>query len=348
MKFPGIVLNKRQGELLQLLDEILLNFSQKTNLFSRLFSKGESTGDNIYVYGDVGRGKTMIAKAFYQDIPFTKNYIHYTDFMKGVHTRLHQYKAQSRADIIQNVAKEFSSQYQFMVIDEFEIHDIGDAMIIKGLFEALLANGMNLLLTSNVKPAALYKDGLQREGFLPFISFLEKEFHIFSLDGDHDYRLDKIATDKRLFYPLNSATHKGMEIIKKEILGDHDFKQRSLSLFEREIVFSKAYQHILITDFDELCRSNLSSNDFVEIAKEFSVIIMENVPLIGREETDSAIRFINFIDNVYFHKVLLFISLADVPEKIYPEGKRAQEFKRTISRLHEINSNIYFKNSKHQ
>jgi cell division protein ZapE len=121
-----------------------------------------------------------------------------------------------------------------------------------------------------------------------------------------------------------------------------------LELFGRKMKFKRAYKSILITDFDELCKRPLSSNDFIELGKKFEVIIVEDVPYIGKDETDLAIRFINFIDNVYFHKVLLFISLADSPEKIYPVGKRAKEFKRTISRLHEINSESYLKNSKHQ
>lgn len=351
MKIAGIKLNKKQEILADLMQEIKHNLSKKTGLFDNLFDKisGKNKAKtNLYVYGGVGRGKTIIAKAFYDELNISKNYIHYQNFMKEIHSMLHAYKGFHKPNILKKVAKEYAKQYKFLVIDEFEVHDITDAMIIRNLFKAFLKEGIRFLITTNIEPENLYQNGLQRESFLPFIALIKKEFEIFHLDGQHDYRLDKIAEDRRLFYPNNKEVMKKIDKIRLDLIGDHNMRPFSLKLFGRELKLKHTFHDILFTDFDELCKNPISANDFVEIANHFSVIIMENVPKIAKDETDYALRFINFIDNIYFNKVLLFISLADEPEKIYPQGKRVKEFKRTISRLYEMSSINYYKNSKHK
>ena len=351
MKFTGLKLDKKQKVLVEILENVEENLSQEKTLFEKIagkFGSKVSLSNNLYVYGGVGRGKTLIAKAFYDKLKVPKQYIHYQDFMRNIHHMLHSHKGFSKSNILHKVAKEYASKYKFVVIDEFEVFDIADAMIIGNLFRELLYSGVNFLLTTNIEPDNLYKNGLQRESFIPFINLLKREFQIFPLDGDHDYRLDKIAEDRRVFYPNSKEVMKRIDQIEIELIGDHKTKEKSLKLFGRKLHLKRTYQDILFTDFDELCKNSISTNDFVEIAKHFTVIIMENVPKIAKDETDYAIRFINFIDNVYFNKVLLFITLADEPEKIYSAGKRVGEFKRTISRLHEMNSISYYKNSKHQ
>lgn len=351
MKFLNLKLDNKQKKLVELLEAILKKLHSKKSIFSKVFGSAKSTKGfkkNIYVYGGVGRGKTMIAKNFYESIDHPKIYIHYQNFMRNFHDLFHSHKGASSKNIISKIAKEYSKKYKFVVIDEFEIHDIADAMIMGNLFKELLKNNVNFLLTTNIKPDELYKGGLQRESFLPFIEIIKDNFHIFPLDGIHDYRLDKISEDRRVFYPNSKDIMRRIDNIEKELIGDHETKKEVLKIFGRDLELKRVYKDILFTDFEELCMNSLSINDFVEIAKHFTIIIMENVPKIGKDETDYAIRFINFIDNLYFHKVLLFISLADKPEKIYPAGKRVDEFKRTISRLHEMNSIDYYKNSKHQ
>lgn len=351
MKLSGITLDNKQKALALLLQEVKGHLHKKSSWFenvSKKFSNKPKNKNNIYVYGGVGRGKTMIAKAFYDELDIPKQYIHYQNFMKDIHDMMHSYKGYSGSNIVHKLAKDYASKYQFIVIDEFEVHDIADAMIIGSLFKELVKYGLYFLITTNIPPEELYKNGLQRQSFMPFINLVKSNFHIFPLDGIHDYRLDKIADDRRVFYPNNKEVIKKIDQIEIDLIGDHKTKEDTLRLFGRDLRLKRVYRDILFTDFDELCKSSTSINDFVEIAKHFTVIIMENVPKIAKDETDYAIRFINFIDNIYFHKVLLFISLADEPEKIYPAGKRVDEFKRTISRLYEINSHDYYKNSKHQ
>ena len=227
------------------------------------------------------------------------------------------------------------------------MNDIADAMMIARLFESMMRLGVSISITSNVQPQNLYKNGLQREQFLPFIDIIKKQFIVFPLDTNHDYRLDRIGSiETRIMYPLSKEVDSQIADIKNNLSSNAGYSSKSLEVFGRKLVLPHVYKSVLVTSFDDLCRSNLSSNDFIEIAKNFSVIIMENVPVINEDETDVVIRFINFVDNVYFYKVLLFISLATDPEKIYPKGKRVAEFQRTISRLHEINSHEYLIHSK--
>jgi cell division protein ZapE len=350
-----ISLDSRQKELIEILDKIIfarIN-SKPKNLLKKFVnkltkSKEKDLPNSVYVYGGVGRGKTMIAKEFYKKIPISKLFVHYQDFMKDIHESLHKFNSSSSYDILVNLAKDIAKKYMFICIDEFEVQDIADAMIISRLFRALKDNGVGLLITSNTPPEQLYNSGLQRGQFLPFINMVKNEFIVFALNTPHDYRLDKIEAATRVLYPLNSATAKKMDNIKKNITDGGRLTATTLEVFGRKIIFPTTYKTILITDFDSLCKQNLASNDFIQICKYFTVVIIENIPYIGKDETDIAIRLINFIDNIYFHKLLLFISLADAPEKIYCEGKREKEFQRTISRLHEINSQSYYLSSKHQ
>ena len=188
---------------------------------------------------------------------------------------------------------------------------------------------------------------MQREQFLPFIDIVNKQFLVFPLDTNHDYRLDRIGSiEHRILYPLSKEVKEQMEDAKNKLTGNGQYKPCKLKIFGRDLVLPFAHKSVLVTNFDDLCRQNLSSSDFIAIAKNFNIIIMENVPIINKDETDVIIRFINFVDNVYFQKVLLFMSLEASPEHIYPKGQRVQEFQRTVSRLIEINSHEYLMGSK--
>lgn len=356
----NISLDERQKELLSKFKEIeqrvKARYRSGSNIFSsikklfpsnKISTKTSPETSNIYIYGGVGRGKTMIMKGFYEELPDPKLFVHYQNFMKSIHEDIHHSKHSEMKDVLLNVAKRISKNHKYICIDEFEVNDIADAMIIARLFEVLINYGVGIAITSNKKPEDLYKNGLQREQFLPFIDTLKRAFIIFELDTNHDYRLDKIdSLEERVLFPISKEVLKKIQNVKNNLTDGERYIPRKLEVFGRELLLPKAHKSVLVTNFDDICRKNLSFNDFIAIAKNFNTIIMENVPIINEDETDTVIRFINFIDNVYFHKVLLFVSLIDEPAKIYVKGKRLSEFQRTISRLYEIGSHEYLINSK--
>ena len=349
MIFENISLDQTQQNLVEILESIAtrVRARYKTNsIFSsiRKFVSKSTIRDknNIYIHGGVGRGKTMIMREFFRDLPNPKLLIHYQDFMKMVHEDVHSSKGSATQDVLVNISKRIAKKYKYICIDELEVNDIADAMIIGRIFEYMMRYGLGLAVTSNVRPDELYKNGLQREQFLPFIDIIKNKFIVFPLETNHDYRLDRIwSIENRVLSPLSKNVEEQMLDVKNKLTAGGDYKSRTLEVFGRDLVLPFAHKSVLVTNFDDLCRQNLSSNDFIAIAKHFNIIIMENIPIINEDETDVIIRFINFIDNLYFQKVLLFISLEVSPEQIYPKGKRVAEFQRTVSRLYEINSHEY-------
>jgi len=333
-----ITLDSAQAELSSHLGS--MSTLLKPSLLRSLFKLGRPTG--IYIYGTVGSGKTMLSRAFFESLKCKKLFVHYQDFMQENHKFFHANMGASKHDLISKLAASYKKRARVICIDEFEIKDITDAMIVGQLIEALVKVKVFVLITTNTPPENLYKDGLQRELFMPFIDFLLQKFDIFPLKSEHDYRMDRVATKRRMLYPLNDATRADMSEVMYHLTDVEHWTERRLEVFGRELVLKRTYKTVLISDFAELCQQMLSYNDYITICQTFHTIIMENVPIISHENTDEAIRFINFIDNVYFHHNTLFISMETKPEKLYVGGKRATEWKRTVSRLHEIESDTYF------
>lgn len=335
----GITLNYNQQMLINKLNVLATNLKPKL-LFRSWFKSKGSVG--FYIHGSVGSGKTMLLKAFFEEVECTKLLMHYQDFMRSIHSFIQAYGHIDRENMIEKLAKDYASRATLICLDEFEIKDIADAMIIGRLFNAFIKCGIYIVITTNTAPENLYKEGLQRELFFPFISMVQRTFDVFVLDSSHDYRLDRVSSKKRLLYPLNDATKRNMEEIKEHMIDAKHIQPETLKVFGRTLELRHTYKEILITDFTEMCQQNLSYNDYIVICMHFKTIIMENVPILLSENTDEAIRFINFIDSIYFHHNLLFISMETRPEELYITGKRIAEFKRTISRLHEIDSDEYF------
>lgn len=335
----NITLDDKQKALLSKLQSLKQNLT--SNFIQKLLKKPPV---GIYIYGSAGSGKSMISYAFYESLTCKKLFIHYQDFMRNIHKALHSY--QDKHNIIEKLASDYSTKAQVLCIDEFEIKDITDAMMIGRLFQALKSRNVFILVTSNTAPKDLYKDGLQRELFMPFIDMILSEFDIFHFYDVIDYRMTKISSSKKVLYPLNQETKKEMDRIINYLTDPDHYQSTILTVFGRKIEFKKTYKNTLVTNFAEVCKENFSYNDYIEICNHFSTIIMEDVPIMNQDNTDEAIRFINFIDNIYSHNNLLFISLNNNPEKIYQGTSRALEFKRTISRLREIESDSYFNKAK--
>lgn len=336
----SLILDVKQAALLEELKQLVAELNKPKSLFK--FFNQNNLKSGIYLYGPVGSGKTMLMNSFFKELTTPKMIIHYQNFMQEVHKKMHKLQTENQKDIIPKIAKDYAKKTRVLGIDEFEIKDITDAMIIGRLFNELIKQNIFIFITSNTIPNNLYKDGLQRESFLPFIKVINNSFYVKCLDNHHDYRFDKALGVKgeRIIYPLTSENKNKLKKIITEI-SDNNFTLQDIEVLGRKISFQKVHKRILVTDYNELFARNLSYIDYVNICQNFNVIIVENVHIIEPSDTNTAVRFINFIDNAYFYKILLFMSLEDKPSKIYQDSARAAEFKRTISRLNEMNSESY-------
>ncbi len=296
----------------------------------------------IYLYGNVGNGKTLLMQQFYQILSINKLLTHYQQFMQSIHKDIHQFqdKSVSTHNIIKKIAALYAQEFSVICIDEFEIKDITDAMIIGPLLLELIKHKIFIFITSNTRPDNLYRDGLQRQSFLPIIKEIHQQFEVMHLNSNHDYRLDKIieSSYNRILYPMNHDNKLIIQQIIADLTKNTVLAPVNLEVFGRTISFRTANQKILVTDFEELFVQQFGYADYVNICQKFSIIVIENIPIIESNNTDLAIRFINFIDNAYFYKIVLFMLLETEPAKLYQNGHRSNEFKRTISRLHEMNS----------
>lgn len=311
------------------------NFFQK---FLNLFTK-RNLFLGIYLYGSVGSGKTILMRRFFDNLEVSKQFIHFQKFMYEIHQKTHFLRSHGCNSVIETLSSDLSKKYRVICLDEFEIKDITDAMIIMRLFKSLGKNGVFIFLTTNVAPKNLYEAGLQRNSFLPFISYVEGNFSVLHLESKIDYRYKIISKIKnRILFPINRENKLKFEKIKYNICNVNELSEVVIELFGRKVIFKTAHQDILFTDFKELFERDLGYADYVNICKYFSVIVVSSVRNINEYESGLITRFINFIDNAYFEKISLFMELESSIEKIYEKGVKIQEFERTISRLNEMNN----------
>lgn len=314
-----------------------------TGSFTRLFTNNFSK-KGIYLYGNVGNGKTILMQYFYQILSINKLMTHYQQFMQSIHEDIHHFQDQSLStyDIIKKIAANYAKKFSLICIDEFEITDIADAMIIGPLLLEFIRHKIFIFITSNTKPDNLYQDGLQRQSFLPIIKEIYQKFEIIHLNNNHDYRLDQVVQSSynRIIYPINHDNKLLLNQLIADLTRDTALTPINLELFGRTISFKRATAQLLVTEFEELFLRKLSYVDYVTICQKFSIIVVENIRIIESDNTDLAIRFINFVDNAYFYKLVLFMTLETEPAKLYQNGHRSQQFKRTVSRLYEMNSYV--------
>jgi cell division protein ZapE len=304
----------------------------------------------LYVWGSVGRGKTMLMDLFYESVAVEpKRRVHFHAFMADVHKRIFAWRQKKKAgevkgdDPIAPIADELIRESILLCFDEFAVTDIADAMILGRLFEALWARNIVVVATSNVDPDDLYKDGLNRALFLPFIGMIKSRMEVLKLDSRTDFRLEKLSGAPVYHCPADQPARAALDRAFKALTGLDRGQPTSLPLLGREIAVPQASSHVARFDYSDLCKKPLGSTDFLAIAEHFHVLLVDNIPVIQPEERNEAKRFINLIDALYDQKVKLIASAAAEPDQLYraEQGREAFEFARTASRLTEMRSTDY-------
>jgi len=304
----------------------------------------------LYIYGDVGRGKTMLMDFFFEASPVArKRRAHFHEFMLDVHERIFAVRQQIKQgehdseDPIRLVAEELAEQAWLLCFDEFHVTDIADAMILGRLFRQLFDLGIVVVATSNVAPQELYKDGLNRDLFLPFIAMLEEHMDAVRLDARTDFRLEKLGGRPVWYVPADAAADAALDDAWRRLAGGHDGTAQDLALKGRSVHVPRAFMGVARFTFHDLCEEALAAADYLRIAREYHTVILDRVPAMNFDTRNAAKRFIILIDTLYDMNVKLIASAAVEPDGLYraDEGFEAQEFKRTASRLIEMRSQAY-------
>lgn len=301
---------------------------------------------HLYIYGDVGRGKSMIMDLLYQntqDIP--KMRMHFHEFMRMIHEKLHALRSKGQGeDPIPILANALRNDTILLCFDEFFVNDITDAMIMSRLFTALFDRGIKMVTTSNIAPHYLYKDGLQRSQFIPFIELLEAKATILTLDSDTDFRLRHLSHIGHIYLtPHTKQTESLLFKHFEECLAGNKSTPQTINLKGRSLTTSYAHDTMALFSFDQLCASAMGASDYLTLAQRFKTIFLTNIPQFTNELNNEAKRFITLIDVLYEKHVHLVCTAAAKPEKLYQSGKYKFEFKRTVSRLIEMQSEAYAK-----
>jgi len=304
----------------------------------------------LYVHGAVGRGKTMLMDLFFGAVDVArKRRAHFHGFMADVHARLHEWRqarkkgAVTGEDPLAPVAAELAREASLLSFDEFAVRDIADAMILGRLFTALFAAGVVVVATSNVAPDELYKDGLNRTLFLPFIALMRERLEIVELDARTDYRLEKLVRAPVYYTPLSPKADAALDAAFFALTGQERGPPAEIELLGRFLQAPQAVGGVARFDFDGLCRRPLGSSDYLEIAERFHTVFVDRIPVLTPPERNEAKRFIILVDALYDMRVKLVASAAAEPEALFAAagGTEACEFARTASRLFEMRSADY-------
>ena len=304
----------------------------------------------LYVYGAVGRGKTMLMDYFFEASPVVrKRRAHFHEFMLDVHERAHVFRQKMKAgehggdDPIRLVAADLAEEAWLLCFDEFHVTDIADAMILGRLFAQLFERGVVVVATSNVPPEALYQDGLNRALFVPFIRMLEARMDIVQLEARTDFRLEKLGGRPVWYVPAGAAADAALDDAWRRLAGGQAGVAQDLPLKLRSVHVPRAAMGVARFSFHDLCERPLAAADYLRIAREYHTIILDRIPVMSYATRNSAKRFIILIDTLYDTNVKLIASAAAEPDALYTadEGFEAQEFRRTASRLIEMRSQAY-------
>ena len=333
-----------QREALQQLDrlhDVLTAPRASTGLLGRLFARPvEPPPPGLYLWGGVGRGKTFLIDLFFEGLPIReKRRTHFHRFMRDVHAHLRTHAGER--DPLAAIARAWRNDLRVLVLDEFFVSDIGDAMLLGRLLERLFDEGVVLVTTSNARPADLYKDGLQRQRFLPAIALLERHCQVVFLDSPNDYRLRALTRSPVYRAPLDDDSDDWLAARWHELGGDDRHLDAGITIDGRRIPVRARTQGMAWFDFGALCEGPRGSADYIEIATEFHTVLLGGVPVFGPHRDDAARRFITLIDELYDRHVNLICSAGDAPHALYAGERLAPAFERTASRLVEMQTAEY-------
>ncbi|PTX57806.1 cell division protein ZapE [Litoreibacter ponti] len=327
-----------QKEALPYFDSVAEGLAQaksKKKLFG-FFGADEVPVKGLYLWGGVGRGKSMLMDLFFETVPVErKRRVHFHAFMQEVHGAMHEVRKTGVDDAIKPVAEDIIRDVRLLCFDEMQITDITDAMIVGRLFQSLFAAGVVVVTTSNRVPDDLYKDGLNRNLFLPFIELIKDRLIVHELASETDYRQDRLEGEQVYFHPANAEAQDKISKIWQGFTNGQS-EPLTLRVKGRDVRIPAFHNGVARASFYDLCGLPLGAADYLALAEAARVLILENIPCLSRDNFNEAKRFVTLIDALYEARTRLICSAADRPERLYLEGEGAFEFERTASRLREM------------
>jgi len=337
----GYKADPAQRKAIEELDRIWMELTAHpvSNWWSKIRGKQRTPVPGLYLWGGVGRGKTWLMDMFFDSLPgHDKQRIHFHRFMARIHAALKV--RPSTRDPLTEIAREWATQYKVLCFDEFFVSDIADAMLLGGLLQALFAEGVTLIATSNVAPDDLYRDGLQRTKFLPAIEALKKHNLSMHVDGEQDFRLRILQRSEIFLQPLNNHAETSLNRAFQRMSAGCSL-DTNLEINGRILNARQRSDGIIWFNFKELCDQPRSTADYIEIARAFNTVLLSNVPPMNEANADATRRFINLIDEFYDRNVKMLISAATPINTLYTGNRLSFEFQRTTSRLTEMQSHNY-------
>ena len=341
------------AEALAALEQRLASYKppRRNGLLGRLFAdKNGGPPRGLYIHGEVGRGKTMLMDLFFQASPVThKRRAHFHEFMADVHERIYAYRQEisrgqlANGDVIALTASAIFDEAWLLCFDEFHVTDIADAMLLGRLFAKLFELGTVVVATSNVAPDDLYKGGLNRALFLPFIAQISEHMDVMRLDARTDFRLEKLAGVKMWLVPADPAADSALDKAWAKLTGKAPCKPRDISIKGRILHVPCSSHGVARFTFADLCEQPLAASDYLRLARDYHTLLVDHIPVMEYAERNAAKRFITLVDTLYDNAVKLMASAEANPVSLYlaDEGNEANEFKRTSSRLIEMSSESY-------
>lgn len=335
------------AERLDVLARELARWRPRRGLMRLLSNAAVQPPRGVYIHGAVGRGKTMLMDLFHASVAFEpKRRVHFHAFMADIHERIAEARKSDAGDPIPVVARQIASEARLLCFDELHVTDIADAMILGRLFRVLFESGVVIVATSNAPPQELYRNGLNRQLFLPFVDLIEDHMNVLELAAAKDFRLEKLSGERLYFTPADEAARAELDRIWLRLTGRPKGDRKVLAVKGRTLRIPQAAMGVARLGFADLCEKPLGALDYLHIARTFHTLLLEHIPVLGPQRRNEARRFINLIDTLYDNRVCLVASADAEPDRLYMRGDGADLFERTASRLMEMRAEAYMADRK--